>query len=211
MPSESVTYVQTLFICLIILSSCPALCGARAEGRPDSIGGGRVPLALHGATWRDSRSFAVQKAHRSNAKEMTPLIFFLAARGSLLHAAPPAKTSLLARPFDALTDLASPDGARFLWRHLRKGDDPANAAAGCLWLIRRRHYQDVHTDVPNGRTCPARQEGLHKVCRRGKEGGIKHGSNRCFVYWRVVSFICFESVASALQSQERDDVAYILY
>ena len=60
---------------------------------------------------------------------MTPLILFLAARGSLLHAAPPARTSLLARPFDALTDLASPDGARFLWRHLRKGDDPANAAA----------------------------------------------------------------------------------
>ena len=33
----------------------------------------------------------------------------------------------------------------------------------------------------------------------------------CFVYWRIVSFICFDSVASALQSQERDDVAYILY
>ena len=32
----------------------------------------------------------------------------------------------------------------------------------------------------------------------------------CFVYWRIVSFICFESVASALQSQERDDVHIIL-
>jgi len=28
----------------------------------------------------------------------------------------------------------------------------------------------------------------------------------CFMYWRIVSFICFDSVASALQSQERDDV-----
>ena len=71
---------------------------------------------------------------------------FLLLGAALLH---PPKVSLLARPFDALADLASRDGARFLWRHLRNGFDPANAApetAGGfgLGISRRALLDDRH-------------------------------------------------------------------